>query len=48
MDYKVAGKITDQYTQIGNAVPVRLARIIGQAILEQVPQEEEIEVAVEA
>ena len=30
--YKVAGTINDQYTQIGNAVPVQLANVIGSAI----------------
>ncbi|MBU3171134.1 DNA cytosine methyltransferase [Clostridium estertheticum] len=34
IDYKIAGSITDQYTQIGNAVPVELAYKLGKAILE--------------
>jgi len=32
LEYKVAGTLNDQYTQIGNAVPVQLAYIIGNAI----------------
>jgi DNA (cytosine-5)-methyltransferase 1 len=31
--YQVAGKLSDQYTQIGNAVPVRLGKVIGESIL---------------
>ncbi|ANU18971.1 DNA (cytosine-5-)-methyltransferase [Planococcus plakortidis] len=31
-DYHVSGNLAKQYTQIGNAVPVRLARIIGESI----------------
>lgn len=34
LDYKVSGTINDQYTQIGNAVPVRLAYVLGRAIYE--------------
>lgn len=34
--YVVAGRLGDQYTQIGNAVPVRLARVMGEAILSQI------------
>lgn len=34
LDYKVAGSINDKYTQIGNAVPVDLAYVIGCAIYE--------------
>lgn len=33
-DYKVAGTLANQYTQIGNAVPVRLAYVLGESILE--------------
>jgi len=33
-DFKVAGKLMQQYTQIGNAVPVPLSQILGQSILE--------------
>ncbi|KRU25940.1 DNA (cytosine-5-)-methyltransferase [Clostridium sporogenes] len=32
INYKVFGTINDKYTQIGNAVPVKLAEIIGKAI----------------
>lgn len=32
--YQVAGTISQKYTQIGNAVPVRLARILGESIFE--------------
>ena len=32
LDYKIAGRINNKYTQIGNAVPVKLAHIIGSAI----------------
>ena len=38
--YVVAGRLGDQYTQIGNAVPVRLARVMGEAILSQIVAEE--------
>ncbi|WP_151041084.1 DNA cytosine methyltransferase, partial [Bacillus safensis] len=31
-DYHVTGTLMKQYTQIGNAVPVRLAEILGTAI----------------
>lgn len=33
-DFKVAGNLMKQYTQIGNAVPVPLANILGESILE--------------
>lgn len=32
LDYKLAGTLNDQYTQIGNAVPVQLSYVIGSAI----------------
>lgn len=32
LDYKVSGNLNDQYTQIGNAVPIKLAYVIGNAI----------------
>lgn len=32
LDYKLSGTLNDQYTQIGNAVPVQLAQKIGNAI----------------
>lgn len=32
LDYKLSGTINDQYTQIGNAVPIKLAYVIGNAI----------------
>lgn len=32
IDYKVIGTLNQQYTQIGNAVPVRLAEILGKSI----------------
>lgn len=38
--YVVEGKLGDQYTQIGNAVPVRLAKAMGEAILSQILREE--------
>lgn len=34
LDYKLSGTLNDQYTQIGNAVPVKLAYVIGNAIYE--------------
>lgn len=34
IDYKVNGTLSDKYTQIGNAVPVPIARIIGEKILD--------------
>ncbi|THE11887.1 DNA cytosine methyltransferase [Bacillus timonensis] len=33
-DYYVAGTLTQQYTQIGNAVPTRLAQVLGESIHE--------------
>ena len=33
-DYKVSGTINNQYTQIGNAVPVKIATIIGKRLIE--------------
>lgn len=38
--YIVDGKLGDQYTQIGNAVPVRLGKVMGEAILSQIGVEE--------
>lgn len=32
--YKVNGTVNDQYTQIGNAVPVKVARLIGEKLIE--------------
>ncbi|WP_139492407.1 DNA cytosine methyltransferase [Brevibacillus dissolubilis] len=32
IDYKVAGSLSKQYVQVGNAVPVGLAKILGQSI----------------
>ena len=32
--YKVNGTINDQYTQIGNAVPVKVAKILGERLIE--------------
>lgn len=34
--YMVQGSLNDQYTQIGNAVPVRLAKVMGEAIYNQI------------
>lgn len=34
LDYKLSGTLNDQYTQIGNAVPVKLGYILGKAIYE--------------
>ncbi len=34
IDYKISGNIGDKYTQIGNAVPVQLAYVIGCAIFD--------------
>ena len=31
--YKICGSLSQQYTQIGNAVPVRLAKVIGESIM---------------
>lgn len=33
LTYKVAGSLNQQYTQIGNAVPIRLAEVLGKRIL---------------
>lgn len=35
-NYVVAGTLAHQYTQVGNAVPVRLAKVMGEAILSQI------------
>lgn len=32
LDYKLTGTLYDQYTQIGNAVPIKLAYVLGSAI----------------
>lgn len=34
--YKVNGTINDQYTQIGNAVPVQVARVIGEKLIKTI------------
>jgi len=33
VDYQIAGKLYEQYVQVGNAVPIRLAKILGESIL---------------
>jgi DNA (cytosine-5)-methyltransferase 1 len=43
--YKVAGSLSQQYVQIGNAVPIRMARVLGDSIydsLEHIKQKPEI------
>lgn len=32
LDYQISGNLNDQYTQVGNAVPIKLAHVIGSAI----------------
>lgn len=39
LDYRITGTINDQYTQIGNAVPVKLAYTLGKAIYNFLEQE---------
>lgn len=34
LDYHLVGSLSEQYVQIGNAVPIKLAEIIGQSIFE--------------
>ncbi|TKJ89749.1 DNA (cytosine-5-)-methyltransferase [Paenibacillus sp. CFBP13512] len=34
INYKIAGSLTQQYVQIGNAVPVNLAKLLGDSIIE--------------
>ena len=34
LDYQLVGSLPEQYVQIGNAVPIKLAKIIGQSIFE--------------
>lgn len=36
MDWRICGKIEDQYKQIGNAVPIRLGRAIAKTILDDI------------
>ncbi len=36
--YKICGSLSQQYTQIGNAVPVRLAKIIGDSLTKYLQQ----------
>jgi len=36
--YQIAGTMSQQYIQIGNAVPVRLARILGESIMQLIQQ----------
>ncbi|MDY7224514.1 DNA cytosine methyltransferase [Halalkalibacterium halodurans] len=38
LNYKVCGTMNHQYTQIGNAVPIQLARILGSSIIKQLRQ----------
>lgn len=38
--YKIAGTLNQKYTQIGNAVPIRLARILGTAIYQTINQKQ--------
>jgi DNA (cytosine-5)-methyltransferase 1 len=40
--YKLTGAIIEQYTQIGNAVPVRLAKVIGDQILKTIEMKVEV------
>lgn len=40
-DYFVAGTLNQQYTQIGNAVPIRLAQVLGEAIYQLLEQTED-------
>lgn len=42
LDYKIAGTLNKQYVQIGNAVPVRLGKVIGEAILNQLKKIESV------
>lgn len=39
-DYPFQGKLSQKYTQVGNAVPVGLAEAVGRAILSAVPAED--------
>lgn len=38
IDYNISGTLNDKYTQIGNAVPVKLAEIIGKAVLKTITE----------
>lgn len=40
VDYRMCGSLTQQYIQIGNAVPVRLAQVIGESIYDLIHQQE--------
>lgn len=43
-DYYVAGTLAQQYTQIGNAVPVRLAEVLGKSIMELINSSKMVQV----
>lgn len=45
LDWVVAGSISDQYRQLGNAVPVPLGMAIGKAIIEDMQSQEQKEMA---
>lgn len=38
LDYKINGSIKDQYKQLGNAVPVKVAKILGESIYNQLKE----------
>ena len=43
-DWIIAGSITDQYRQLGNAVPVPLGEAIGRAIVDDIKNEKSQEI----
>lgn len=45
-DYKLSGSLMDKYTQIGNAVPVRLAKVMGEQILKTLEKPTKVEAVV--
>lgn len=42
LNYRIAGTLSKQYIQIGNAVPVRLGKAMGKAILDQLNKAERL------
>lgn len=37
-DYMVSGSLNDQYTQIGNAVPIKVAKVLGEGLIQLIEE----------